>query len=105
MSRSRVQTRISLRRECVVGDPEGGVLIAGETGSGVSGIAEVGGSFSSALSIFGCQVFIARGQRAALDLVSGGVALCYTVGCSALLLGSGARQGVALNATFRAALG
>src|SRR6266850_8132093 len=52
MSKSRVQTRISLRRECEVGDPEGGVLLAGEAGSGDSGIAEVGGSFSSALSIF-----------------------------------------------------
>ena len=36
----------------VVGDPKGGVLMAGEAGSGDSGIAEVGGSFSSALSIF-----------------------------------------------------
>src|SRR6266404_7028491 len=71
MSRSRVQTRISLRKECAVGDPEGEVLGAGETGSGDSGIAEVGGSFSSGLSIFGCHVFIARGSRAALDLVSG----------------------------------
>ena len=52
MSKSRVQTRISVRRECEVGDPEGGVLLAGEAGSGDSGIAEVGGSFSSALSIF-----------------------------------------------------
>jgi len=42
----------SVRRECEVGDPEGGVLLAGEAGSGDSGIAEVGGSFSSALSIF-----------------------------------------------------
>src|SRR6266446_6000563 len=87
ISRSRVQTRISLRRECAVGDPEGEVLLAGETGSGVSGIAEVGGSFSSALSIFGCQVFIARGLRAALDLVSGGGALCYTIRCLTLLIG------------------
>ena len=82
MSKSRVQTRISLRRECAVGDPEGGGLIADETGSGDSGIAEVGGSFSSGLSIFGCHVFIARGLRAALDLVSGLGALCYTIGCS-----------------------
>src|SRR5229473_7514341 len=52
ISRSRVQTRISLRKECAVGDPECEVLLAGETGSGVSGIAEVEGSFSSALSIF-----------------------------------------------------
>jgi hypothetical protein len=71
MSRSRVQTRISLRKECAVGDPEGEVLGAGETGSGDSGIAEVGGSFSSGLSIFGCHVFIARGLCTALDLVSG----------------------------------
>src|SRR3981081_4462184 len=87
MSRSRVQTRISLRKECAVGDPEGEVLRAGEPGSGVSGIAEVGGSFSSALSIFGCHVFIARGLRAALDLVSGGGALCYTIGCRTLVIG------------------
>jgi hypothetical protein len=87
MSKSRVQTRISLRRECVVGDPKGGVLMAGEAGSGDSGIAEVGGSFSSGLSIFGCHVFIARGLRAALDLVSRGGALVYTIGCSALLIG------------------
>src|SRR6202171_2307883 len=87
MSRSRVQTRISLRKECAVGDPEGEVLRAGEPGSGVSGIAEVGGSFSSALSIFGCHVFIARGLRAALDLVSGGVARYYTIGCRTLLVG------------------
>src|SRR5216684_4285465 len=74
MSRSRVQTRISLRKECAVLDPEGEVLKAGDTGSGLSGIAEVGGSFSSALSIFGCQVFIARALRAALDLIAGGAA-------------------------------
>ena len=61
-------------------DPEGELLPAGELGSGDSGIAEVGGSFSSALSIFGCQVFIARGSRAAPDLVSGGVVLSYTIG-------------------------
>src|SRR4029077_17591986 len=79
ISRSRVQTRISLRKECAVGDPEGEVLLAGEAGSGASGIAEVGGSFSSALSIFGCQVFIARGLHAALGLVSCCVALCYTL--------------------------
>src|SRR6266851_3433257 len=87
MSRSRVQTRISLRKECAAGDPEGEVLLAGEAGSGASGIAEVGGSFSSALSIFGCHVFIARGLSAALDLVSGGVALGYTIGCGTLLIG------------------
>src|SRR5258708_10645328 len=87
MSKSRVQTRISLRRECAVGDPEGEVLVEGEAGSGDSGIAEVGGSFSSALSIVGCHVFIARGLRAALDLVSGGGALCYTIGCLTLLIG------------------
>src|ERR1700694_1378183 len=71
MSRSRVQTRISLRKECAAGDPEGRVLLAGEAGSGLSGIAEVGGSFSSALSIFGCHVFIARALQAALDLIPG----------------------------------
>src|ERR1700722_295258 len=87
ISKSRVQTRISLRRECGVADPEGEVLDADETGSGDSGIAEVGGSFSSGLSIFGCHVFIARGLGAAPDLVSGGVALGYTVGCSVLLIG------------------
>src|SRR5258707_15636134 len=75
MSKSRVQTRISLRKECAVLDPEGEVLKAGETGSGLSGIAEVGGSFSSALSIFECQLFIARALRAALDLIAGGAAL------------------------------
>ena len=80
MSRSRVQTRISLRNECAVGDPEGEALTAGEAGSADSGIAEVGGNFSSALSIFGCHVFIARGLRAALDLVYEGAALCYTIG-------------------------
>src|SRR4029077_8059902 len=52
MSRSRVQTRISLRKECAVDDPEGEVLLADEAASGDSGIAEVGASFSSALSIF-----------------------------------------------------
>src|SRR5258708_34277209 len=74
MSKSRVQTRISLRKECAVLDPEGEVLKAGETGSGLSGIAEVGGSFSSALSIFECQLFIARALQAALDLIAGGAA-------------------------------
>src|SRR5882724_7130312 len=75
MSRSRVQTRISLRRECaVVLGPEGEAIMAGETGSGLSGIAEVGGSFSSALSIFGCHVFIARASQAALDLIPGDTA-------------------------------
>jgi hypothetical protein len=83
MSRSRVQTRISLRKECAVGDPEGEALVAGETGSGDSGIAEVGGSFSSGLSIFGCHVFIARGLRTALDLVSGLSAFYYTIRCFA----------------------
>ena len=87
MSRSRVQTRISLRKECAVDDPEGEVLDAGETGSGDSGIAEVGGSFSSGLSIFGCHVFIARGLRAALDLVSGRSALYYTIGCLIEVIG------------------
>ena len=82
MSRSRVQTRISLRKECAAGDPGGEVLGAGESGSGDSGIAEVGGSFSSGLSIFGCHVFIARGLRAALDLVSGRGAPYYTIGCA-----------------------
>ena len=33
---------------------------------------------------FRCHVFIARGLRAALDLVSGGGALGYTIGCTAL---------------------
>src|SRR6266404_8757050 len=87
MSRSRVQTRISLRKECAVGDPEGEVLGAGETGSADSGIAEVGGNFSSGLSIFGCHVFIARGLRAALDLVSGLSALYYTIGCFLKVIG------------------
>ena len=64
-----------------MGAPAKEVLAAGKPGSGDSGIAEVGGSFSSALSIFGCHVFIARGLRAALDLVSGLGALCYTIGC------------------------
>ena len=63
-----------------MGDPEGEVLLAGEAGSGDSGIAEVGGSFSSGLSIFGCHVFIARGLRAALDLVSGLGALYNIIG-------------------------
>src|SRR5579859_739776 len=71
MSRSRVQTRISLRKECAVLEPEGEAFTGDETGSGLSGIAEVGGSFSSALSIFGCHVFIARALRAALDLIPG----------------------------------
>src|ERR1700719_1628411 len=89
MSRSRVQTRISLRKECAAGDPEGEVLTAGDTGSGDSGIAEVGGSFSSGLSIFGCHVFIARGLCTALDLVSGGAAGGYTIGCVAWVVGFG----------------
>src|SRR5437879_13506277 len=87
MSRSRVQTRISFLKECAVGDPEGGALAAGETGSGDSGIAEVGGSFSSGLSIFGCHVFIARGLRTALDLVSGLSAFYYTIRCFASVIG------------------
>src|SRR5258708_8434875 len=87
MSKSRVQTRISVLRECAVGGPGGEVLVEGQGGSGDSGIAEVGGCFSSALSIFGCHVFIARGLRAALDLVTGGGALCYTIGCLTLLIG------------------
>src|SRR5579859_3740161 len=73
MSRSRVQTRISLRNECAELEFEGKAL-ASETGSGLSGIAEVAGSFSSGLSIFGCQVFIARALRAAPDLIPGGAA-------------------------------
>src|ERR1700680_1023594 len=71
ISRSRVQTRISLRKEGEVLRTEGEAFTAGETGSGLSGIAEVGGSFSSALSIFGCHVFIARALQAALDLIPG----------------------------------
>ena len=59
-----------------MGDPEGEVFGAAETGSGDSGIAEVGGSFSSGLSIFGCHVFIARGDATAPDLLSEAVALC-----------------------------
>src|SRR6266849_2845521 len=89
MSKSRVQTRISLRKECAVLDPEGEVLKAGETGSGLSGIAEVGGSFSSALSIFGCHVFIARALRAALELIAGGAAWGAPAGCGALVIGFG----------------
>src|SRR6266478_9647066 len=68
MSRSRVHTRISLRNECGL-DPEGEVLATGKTGSGDSGIAEVGGSFSSALSIFWLPCIYSTGvaRRARFD--------------------------------------
>src|SRR5579859_2044958 len=71
ISKSRVQTRISLRKECAVEGPGGAAITADEPGPEHSGIAEVGGSFSSGLSILGCHVFIARGLHAAPDLVSG----------------------------------
>src|SRR5690349_14799279 len=66
ISRSRVQTRISVRKECAVGDPEdneaAGVRSAG---AGPSGTSVRRGFFSSALSIFGCLVFIAWASHAA----------------------------------------
>src|SRR6266849_7780684 len=68
MSKSRVQTRISFRNECGL-DPEGEALATGETGSGDSGIAEVGGSFSAALSIFWLPCIYSTGvaRRARFD--------------------------------------
>src|SRR2546423_10912497 len=59
MSRSRVQTRISVRKVCAVGDPEdNGAAGVRTAGAGLSGTSVRRGFFSSALSIFGCLVFI-----------------------------------------------
>src|SRR6266566_5084789 len=82
--RSRVQTRISLRKECSGTDRSGAAVEPGgslltldviwaaftteeDAGTGVSGAVEVGDCFSSGLSIFGCLVFIAWPSRPAPD--------------------------------------
>src|SRR5438046_9445890 len=83
--RSRVQTRISLRRECagagrpVAVDSERSLLTPGvnwlavaredDAGAGVSGDVEVAGCFSSCLSIFRRLVFIAWPSRPARDAI------------------------------------
>src|SRR5260370_29801688 len=82
--RSRVQTRISLRKECSGTDRSGAAVEPGgslltldviwaaftteeDAGTGVSGAVEVAGCFSSILSIFRCLVFIAWPLRPAPD--------------------------------------
>src|SRR6266566_8801935 len=82
--RSRVQTRISLRKECsgthrsgAAVEPGGSLLTLDviwaaftteeDAGTGVSGAVEVAGCFSSILSIFRCLVFIAWPSRPAPD--------------------------------------
>src|SRR5712664_764240 len=68
IKRSRVQTRISLRRECGDAGRSGGAI--GDTaGAVVSGDAVVVTCFSSELSIFGCLVFIACPPRPAPDAI------------------------------------
>src|SRR5438445_13818946 len=83
--RSRVQTRISLRRECagagrpVAVDSERSLLTPGvnwlavaredDAGAGVSGDVEVAGCFSSCLSILRRLVFIAWPLRPAPDAI------------------------------------
>src|SRR5438067_11763198 len=82
--RSRVQTRISLRRECagagrpVAVDSERSLLTPGvnwlaaredDAGAGVSGDVEVAGCFSSSLSILRRLVFIAWPLRPAPDAI------------------------------------
>src|ERR1700731_1855000 len=62
MRRSRVQTRISFRRECAV---EG-------AGAGVSGTEGARGWFWSVLCIFWCLLFIAWGLWAAPDWIWAG---------------------------------
>src|SRR5713226_4799056 len=75
MSRSRVQTRNSLRREFAGIERSGGEVAAArpevtmedDAGSEVSGGVEVASGFSSELSIFGCLVFIACPSQPAPD--------------------------------------
>src|SRR5690242_5604200 len=83
--RSRVQTRISLRRECAgAGRPAAvasgrslltpgvnwlSVAREGDAGAGFSGDVEVAGCFSSGLSILGRLVFIAWPLRPAPDAI------------------------------------
>src|SRR5206468_11846954 len=85
MTRSRVQTRISVRRECAgAGRPvalaSGRSLFApgvnwlavareDDAGAGVSGDVEVAGCFSSSLSILRRLVFIAWPLRPAPDAI------------------------------------
>src|ERR1700676_217395 len=59
MRRSRVQTRISFRREWVVDG----------AGAEISGTDETRGWFWSVLCILCCLLFIARGLLAALDSI------------------------------------
>src|SRR5258706_10530927 len=86
IKRSRVQTRISLRRECS-GSGRSAPPVAsersvrkfdvvwpatateGSAGAIVSGDFEAAGCFSSGLSIFGCLVFIAWPLRPAPDAI------------------------------------
>src|SRR5260370_25594390 len=82
--RSRVQARISARRECNVAERSAAVLESerslptfavgcvavtteDDAGIGVSGEVEVAGCFSSGLSILGRLTFIARPSRPAPD--------------------------------------
>src|SRR5260370_24953583 len=84
--RSRVQRRISLRKECSgkerstltlvtdcplrkFGAVWPAVTTEGSAGARVSGDVEVGDCFSSGLSIFGCLVFIAWPSRPAPDAI------------------------------------
>src|ERR1700694_2112555 len=84
ISRSRVQTRISFRKECSGADRSAAALESDrsrltfaaarsavttedDAGTWVSGEVEVAACFSSDLSIFGCLVFIARPSRRAPD--------------------------------------
>src|SRR6266705_2891040 len=88
--RSRVQTRISLRKECSGTDRSGAAAEPGsslltldviwaaftteeDAGTGVSGAVEVAGCFSSILPILRCLVFIAWPSRPAPDAFWGRV--------------------------------
>src|SRR5712664_4277305 len=86
IKRSRVQTRISLRKECSGNERSTLTLVPdcplrkfaavwpadateGSAGARVSGDVEVGDCFSSGLSIFACLVFIAWPSRPAPDAI------------------------------------
>src|ERR1700730_3221211 len=74
MSRSRVQTRISVRKECTEADGSE-VALGVKVGADVSGTTMVGEFLSSVLCIFRCLVFISRASRAAPDFDLTGVRL------------------------------
>src|SRR6476660_6911585 len=76
ISRSRVHTRSSLRKEWSAGDGSE-VALVGLAGAGASGATLVGEFLSSVLCIFRCLVFITRPSRVAPDFDFSGVRLRY----------------------------